>query len=74
MKKPASPTDLYLSQLSGLVFGLLAAVAVFLVTAWASHSWESLPVACVTVVLLPALGLLLGTYWGTRSWQGEESD
>jgi hypothetical protein len=68
-KKRASPTDLFLGQLSGLVFGLLAAVAVFLVPAWASRSWELIPLACVAVVLLPALGILLGTYWGSRPQQ-----
>jgi protein-S-isoprenylcysteine O-methyltransferase Ste14 len=69
MKRPASPVDIFLGQVSGVLFGLLAAVAVFVVPVWASRSWESWPWACVSVLVLPALGFLLGTCWGSRPQQ-----
>ena len=66
MKKPASPLDIILRQIRGVLFGLLAAIALFLVPAWATRSLEMFTIACLSILALPVLGFVLGTLWGSR--------
>ena len=67
MKKPASPMDIFLWQIRGVLFGLLSAIALFLVPAWATSSLEMFLIACLSILALPVLGFVVGTLWGSRT-------
>jgi len=68
-EKTARLMDIFLCQIRGFIFGLLAALAVFWIPVWAFPSAPSLLVACIALFAMPALGFVLGTLWGSRPRQ-----
>jgi hypothetical protein len=66
MNKPPNPTDILVWQLRGTLFGLLIALALFLVPAVAIRSGDLILAGCFLLIALPILGFVLGTFWGTR--------